>query len=74
MIWYIPTLCVELPAKPIPQVELQLGVRDAAVLGLYLREHDGWTGTTGVVHQRGKRRSDQPNPRESHRVLSGTLP
>lgn len=68
------TLPAEFPTLPEQQDELQLGVRDAAVSGLYLWEHDRWTRPPWAVHKREERRAHQPDTGKFDRVLSGALP
>ena len=68
------TLLAEFPSLPEQQDQLQLGVRDPAVPGLHLWEHNWRAGTAWSVHQREKRRADQPDAGKFDRVLPGALP
>lgn len=68
------TLLTELPTLPEQQDKLQPGVRDTAVPGLHLWEHNWGTWTSGSVYKREKRGTDQPDAGKSDRVLPGALP
>lgn len=68
------TFLAEFSTLPEQQDQLQLGVRDAAVSGLYLWKHDWWTWTSWSVYKWEKRSADQPDAGKFDRVLSGALP
>ena len=64
----------ELPPLPKQQDQLQFGVWDAAVSGLYLWKHHWGSWSSGTLYQWKERGPHQPNPGKPDWILSRTLP
>lgn len=65
---------VELPSLPKQQDQLQFGVWDAAVPGLYLWKHYWRSWSSRALYKWKECSPHQPNPGKSDRILSRTMP